>query len=46
MTVVQMRELVKGAYSGIKWINKVNDMSDGQVTAIFNRLRAQGKIKV
>jgi hypothetical protein len=39
------REAVKGAYSGDKWLKKVASMSDSQITAIYLRLKAEGKIK-
>jgi hypothetical protein len=43
-TNTKEREALKGAYSGEKWIDKVNRMSDAQVVAVYMRLRAQGKI--
>jgi hypothetical protein len=45
MTIVQLRNLVKQAYLSIAWTQKVDRMSDQQVTAIFFRLKEQGKIK-
>jgi hypothetical protein len=39
------REQLKTAYSGKKWAEKVNKMTDAQVTAVYLRLKAQGKIK-
>lgn len=44
MTIAQQREALKGVYSGEKWQQKVDDMSDSQVHAIFLRLKAQGKV--
>lgn len=44
MNVMQQREALKGAYSGYKWIQKVKEMSDSQVTAVFLRLKSQNKI--
>lgn len=38
------REELKKAYSGEKWTAKVDKMSDSQVTAIYIRLKAQGKL--
>jgi len=38
------REQVKAAYPNPKWAQKVNDMSDNQVIAVYKRLRIQGKI--
>jgi hypothetical protein len=39
-----IRELVKGAYPGTAWAKKVDKMTDGQVFAIYARLKQQGKI--
>lgn len=44
MKIDEKREALKGAYSGDKWINKVKDMTDDQVTAIYLRLKGQGKV--
>ncbi len=44
MNISQKREALKGAYSGEKWIEKVNNMSDEQVQAIYLRLKGQGKV--
>jgi hypothetical protein len=45
MSGISTRELVKKAYpNSIKWSKKVDNMTDGQVTAIFFRLRKEGKI--
>jgi hypothetical protein len=44
MNTNQKREAVKGAYSGDKWKQKVDNMSDDQITAIYIRLKAQGKV--
>lgn len=44
MSCIRERELVKKAYTGERWANKVNRMSDQQIIAIFFRLRRQGKI--
>jgi hypothetical protein len=41
----QTRELIKKAYPGNKWADKVNRMSDQQAFAVFVRLRQKGKIK-
>lgn len=43
MDVHQMRYLVKQAYSGKKWKQKVDNMSDGQVTALYYSLARRGK---
>lgn len=39
MTVAQMRAKLRTAYGGAPaWITKVNQMSDGQVIAVYNKL--------
>jgi hypothetical protein len=41
----QKKELVKKAYPHSKaWASKVNNMPEAQVTAIFIRLKREGKI--
>jgi hypothetical protein len=35
------RDAVKGAYPSKKWHNRVNGMSDEQVTAVYLRLKQQ-----
>lgn len=45
MAYEKEREALKAAYSGPKWRQKVNKMSDGQVVAIHMRLKLQGKLK-
>ncbi|WPJ30663.1 hypothetical protein [Streptomyces phage Psst1] len=43
--ISQQRELIKQAYPHSKtWPAKVSKMPEGQVTAIFLRLKRQGKI--
>lgn len=44
MATIDKREAVKGAYPGKKWKDKVDLMTDDQVTAIYIRLKAQGKV--
>lgn len=39
------REAVKAAYPSGKWASKVTKMSDQQVTAVYLRLKAQGKVQ-
>lgn len=41
---VDMRKDLAEAYSSAAWQDKVSKMSDKQVTAIYLRLKAQGKI--
>jgi hypothetical protein len=38
------REALKGVYPAEKWQQKVSSMTEGQVNAIFLRLRSQGKV--
>lgn len=38
------REQLKGVYKNPTWARKVDKMSDEQVIAIFQRLKAQGKL--
>lgn len=45
MKVDKKREALKGAYPGEKWAEKVNNMSDAQVTATYLRLKNQGKVQ-
>lgn len=40
----QQREELKKAYPSQRWAEKVDKMSAQQVTAIYIRLRAQGKL--
>jgi len=43
--ISQQRELLKKAYPHSKtWSSKVNKMPEDQVTAIYLRLKGQGKI--
>lgn len=44
MTTEQMRQVILGAYPGPKWADKVKKMSEGQVFAVYNRLRNANKI--
>lgn len=44
MNTKQKREALKSAYSGEKWIAKVNGMPDNKVVAIYLRLKTQGKV--
>lgn len=41
---VMIRNLVKDVYKSKTWNAKIDKMSDGQVFAIYIRLKAQGKI--
>lgn len=44
MNSQNVRELVKKAYPGKKWYDKIDQMTDGQVFAILMNLRRRGKI--
>jgi hypothetical protein len=44
MKIEKKREAVREAYSGEKWKDKVDKMSDDQITAIYIRLKTQGKV--
>lgn len=45
MKVDEKREALKAVYSSDKWKRKVAGMTEPQVTAIYLRLKDQGKIK-
>lgn len=40
----EMRESLKKVYDGPKWADKVKNMTEAQVFAIYVRLRRQNKI--
>jgi hypothetical protein len=45
MSIFTMRETLKQAYPDSKtWSKRVSNMTEGQVTAIFFRLKREGKI--
>jgi len=44
MTVIQMKERVKAAYTGPSWKAKVQKMKDDQVIALYHNLIRLGKI--
>ena len=48
MSTIQMRTILKTRtkYSNsYKWINKVNDMSDSQVIAVYYKMLRAGELK-
>lgn len=46
MSVEQMRHVLSQQYGGApKWVNKVKNMSDKQVMAIYFRMLSAGQIK-
>lgn len=45
MTNEQTRKAVSDAYDGKGWKNKVIDMTDAQVIAVYISLKKQGRIK-
>lgn len=44
MDVQQQRAAIANAYPGPSWAKKVQTMSDAQVTAVYLRFVANGKI--
>jgi hypothetical protein len=38
------REKVKSAYKSSAWSARVDKMSDSQITAVYLRLRSEGKV--
>lgn len=42
---VEERRALLDAYSGDRWADKVKKMTDGQVHAVYIRLKLQGRIK-
>lgn len=40
------RKLLKDAYPGKKWAEKVDKMSDSQVIAVLSRFRSKGYVRV
>lgn len=44
MTTPQMRQAIKNAYSGKNWAQKVINMSDEQVIAVYFRLLNDNKL--
>lgn len=46
INIKDQRDWCKQAYPGYNWSNKVDKMSDKQVTALFIDLRKRGKINV
>ena len=46
MSVEQMRAVLKKQYKGAwKWVNKVNNMHDAQVVAVYYRMSRAGQLK-
>lgn len=46
MSVEQMRAVLKKQYKGAcKWVNKVNNMHDKQVIAVYYRMSRAGQLK-
>ena len=42
----EMKKQIKAAYNNApKWVDKVNKMSDEQITALYYSLVKQGKVK-
>lgn len=46
MSVEAMRAVLKTQYGGAyKWVNRVNNMSEAQVIAVYKRMQGSGQIK-
>lgn len=46
MSVGAMRAVLRKQYNGAyKWVNRVNNMSDGQVVAVYYRMLNSGQLK-
>lgn len=46
MSVEAMRAVLKKQYNGAyKWVNRVNNMSESQVIAVYKRMQGSGQIK-
>lgn len=45
MDINSMRLAVMKVYDGQKWKDKVHEMSDSQVTAIYHKMIGSGQIK-
>lgn len=46
MSVEAMRAVLKKQYNGAyKWVNRVNNMSEAQVIAVYKRMQGSGQIK-
>lgn len=46
MSVEAMRAVLKKQYSGAyKWVNRVNNMSEAQVIAVYKRMQGSGQLK-
>ena len=46
MSVDAMRAVLKRQYNGAyKWVNRVNNMSEAQVIAVYKRMQGSGQLK-
>ena len=46
MSIEVMRAVLKKQYNGAyKWVNRVNNMSDGQVVAVYYRMLNSGQLR-
>lgn len=46
MSCDQMRAILKKQYGGsYKWVNRVNNMSEAQVIAVYKRMQSSGQLK-
>lgn len=46
MSIEAMRAVLKKQYNGAyKWVNRVNNMSEAQVIAVYKRMQGSGQLK-
>lgn len=46
MSVEAMRAVLRKQYNGAyKWVNRVNNMGDGQIVAVYYRMLNSGQLK-
>ena len=46
MSVEAMRAVLKKQYNGAyKWVNRVNQMSEAQVIAVYRRMQGSGQLR-
>ncbi len=45
MTSVNEREEVKKVYPSESWASRVDNMSEAQITALYLKFKAQGKLR-
>lgn len=46
MSIESMRAVLKQQYNGAyKWVNRVNQMSEAQIIAVYKRMQGSGQLK-